>query len=442
MSIKEQHIRKKWIAVILFLLVDIAQIFFVSILTLDESSPYVIGIDLLQTNALVSVGVFFSILIFQIFLIFFTITTMLNQKGMQQIYPEMRKDEAWRCQYSREQIVEWTLELAKKSNARVDRVYVMKTPLPNAFTFSLPPFGSIVVLFTNLLDLLSPEEVKSIITHEIGHIKNHDSFTSMINRLPSFFIDAIYLYIYVRVGVAALSAILVSFDIFWFLIRLGVLAAFFALSRIFTFVSALFAQKASREAEILADYHAANVVGTEPTINALLRLGQRIEAVTALIDEIRWLESLNPERMNPINNAELNYMILNYPLDSIDDDNAREMAPWVFLYTRLKHMRDVYGIELSDKEIISIIEPAVDKLAEKRNEKNDESEVKRTLDWRLVDIDEDRRLSSEEINELVTLLRKNPKKLMFDSEIGKNILMLDHPDFRRRVLFLADAFGL
>ncbi|MFW9975087.1 MAG: hypothetical protein ACFFDQ_07485, partial [Candidatus Thorarchaeota archaeon] len=81
----------------------------------------------------------------------------------------------------------------------------------------------------------------------------------------------------------------------------------------------------------------------------------------------------------------------------------------------------------------------------KRDDDKPSSEIKRDeqiVDWRKVDYDEDRRLSNEELIDLLKLLRQNPQKMLFDREVGMNLLTLDHPDFRRRVLFIADEFGL
>ena len=205
-------------------------------------------------------------------------------------------------------------------------------------------------------------------------------------------------------------------------------------------------QKASRDAELLGDLHAARTIGAEYTINALIRLGQRLEVISVLIDEIRWLESLNPERTNPVTQQELMHMIMSYPLDGIEEEIARKAAPGIFLSTRLRKMREVYRLELSDEQIKDSVTPAVEFLLSARaksialDQKLDEE--LETVDWRDVDYDGDRRLSNEELTDLLSILRKNPLKLMFDSEIGKNILMLDHPDFRSRLLFLADAFNM
>ena len=287
--------------------------------------------------------------------------------------------------------------------------------------------------------------MQAIIAHELGHIKNRDSIITIFTRMPSFFIDIIYLYIYVRLLLAIADSLLVNGDLYSTAIRAIVLLAFFLLSRILTHVSKHFMKKASRAAEFMSDYHAASVLGHEATINGLIRLGQRVEAITVLIDEIRWLESLNPERVGSISNAELMRMITQYPLDGIDEDNARQIAPWVFLSTRLKHMREIYGVNFSDAQVKDAVEPAIGPLQKKRNDAKPISSTTKEIqvvDWRTVDHDGDRHLSSQEIADLLKLLRAQPNKMLFDREVGANLMTLDHPDFRRRVLFIADEFGL
>jgi len=437
----EEIRKKKWIAIIIFLAIDVLQILFVSIITLDETTPLIIGLDISKNHPLVSASLFIGIGLFQLFMLYYVSLSMLGSNMMREIYPKHDDTNPWHCRYSRDELVKWSSEIAEQSNVKLDRIFVMKSPLPNAFTFSLPFIGSVLVIFSNLTDLLDEIEVKSIISHEIGHIKNHDSLVSIFSQMPSFFIDIIYLYIYVRIGLGVATALVVSFDLLVAGLRLLVLLVFFIVSRVVMSIAKILIQTSSRKAELLADYHAAVTIGTTSTINALIRLGQRVEAINALTETIRWLESLNPERVNPITQAELGRMILAYPLDGIDERNAESMAPWVYLYTKLKHLRDVYGVSLTDEQIIEAISPAADTLSEKRSSKDkqdDEKSPVKVIDWRLADANGDSRLSDDELVELITMLRNNPKKLMFDSEVGNSVLMLDHPDFRRRVLFLAD----
>ena len=446
MSLAETISRKKWNSFALFLILDVVQIAFVSLLILDESTPLIVSIGLGGSNPFTTVLLFIGIVFAQSVMIYLVAMSMLRKEGMVELYPKFDASAKWRCQYSRDDLVKWTQELAEKSGVSVDRVFIMRSPLPNAFTFSLPLIGTVIVIHTNLLDVLGQSEVMSVIAHELGHVKNADSLISIIVRMPAIFVDLIYLYVYVRLGLGVASSLLVNFDLFLAAVRLGVLIAFFIASRMIMSGSIIFAQRASREAELLADLHAAEVLGAEATINGLIRLGQRAEAVTALVSEIRWLESLNPERMNPLTNAELNQMILSYPLDAIDEVNARQMAPWVFLTTRLTNMRDVYGVEISNQQIKDAVAPAAQNLlAQRKKETHDESSTgskNMVVDWRKADSDGDRRLSTDELVDLLAMLRENPSKMMFDSEVGRNLLMIDHPDFRRRVISLADAFNL
>ncbi len=437
--------REKWTAIYAFLIMDFIQIFIVSILYLDTTTLFVVGFNFAQTNTLVSAGLFAGIVIMQLIMLYLSAAQMLRSPDLLELYPRFNKETPWKRRFSRDDIVKWTLDLAKKSEVSVKKIFLMASPLPNAYTFSLPLMGSVVVVHSNTLDVLNEEEMQAIIAHELGHVKNRDSIVTILTRMPSFFIDIIYLYIYIRLILAIADSLLVNADLFSTAVRAIVLLAFFILSRLLTLLSKFFMQRASRAAELMSDYHAASIIGHDATINGLIRLGQRVEAITVLVDEIRWLESLNPERAGPISNAELLRMITQYPLDGIDEQNAREIAPWVFLSTKLKHMREVYGVRLDDDQVKEAIEPAIEPLLKIRSDMKPKSipakEIK-VVDWRKVDYDGDRRLSSQEINDLLKILRSQPNKMMFDMEVGVNMLILDHPDFRRRVLFIADEFGL
>ncbi|MHA3965090.1 MAG: M48 family metalloprotease [Candidatus Thorarchaeota archaeon SMTZ1-45] len=436
----EEVNRRKWMALYAFLIMDIVQILMVSVLYV-----FVLGLDFANSNPIISVSLFFAISMMQILMLYFTATQMLRQEDIIQLFPKYDEKTEWRSRYSRDDLVKWTQDLAKQSKVNVNKIYLMNSPLPNAFTFSLPFIGSIVVVHSNTLDVLNEDEVKAIITHELGHIANRDSLVQIFTRMPSFFIDLIYLYIYILLGVGIASAVFLEGNFPLAGVRLVVLGGFFLLSRVLSTFSRLFMQKASRSAELMSDYHAASVLGHEATINALIRLGQRVEAITVLIEEVRWLESLNPERAGKISNDELMRIVTHYPLDGIDEVSARQVAPGLFLSTRLKHMREVYGIQLSDDQIDAAVDAAVPGLQKKRDNDKPETRVTKDLqrvDWRKVDYDEDRRLSSDELTDLLKMLRENPQKMLFDREVGVNLLILDHPDFRRRVLFIAEEFGL
>ncbi|MGV9170511.1 MAG: hypothetical protein ACOC38_11295, partial [Promethearchaeia archaeon] len=61
---------RKNIAIGMFMIVDLVQIIFVSILTFDEQSPLVIGLDYTRSNPYSSLSVFITICLAQIVLLY------------------------------------------------------------------------------------------------------------------------------------------------------------------------------------------------------------------------------------------------------------------------------------------------------------------------------------------------------------------------------------
>lgn len=434
--------RKKWISLGIFLVVDVLQVLFVTLIDLDPARPSIVGLDFSRTNPLVSVSLFLTIAFLQVVMIYGVALTMVRRDDMIEIYPEYHRADDWDSNYSREQLVEWTQSAAEECEAGVDKIFLMKSPLPNAFTFGLPFIGTIVALHSNLLDLLAPDEVRAIITHEVAHIRHRDSIVQIILRMPSVFVDTIYLYIYLRLILGIMDALLVSFDFIVVGIRIAVLLGFFLISRVMMLVSRLFVKKAARYAEMMADHYSAEALGTESTINALLLLGQRVEALAAFVEEMKWLHSLESDNVRGISGVELKRLVDEFPVNTINEGEARLLAPEIYLRLKLERLRQIYALRVDDESIREMVRCAAEDLIEKRKREHPEIEAQadQTVDWRDADQDGDLRLSSQEIRNFIETLRKYPNKFLFENEIDENILMLDHPDFRRRILFLADAF--
>jgi heat shock protein HtpX len=66
-------------------------------------------------------------------------------------------------------------DLASRAGLPMPRVYVMDNPQPNAFATGRNPAHAAVAATTGLLDMLSREEVAGVISHELAHVKNHDT---------------------------------------------------------------------------------------------------------------------------------------------------------------------------------------------------------------------------------------------------------------------------
>uniref|UniRef100_A0A7V4JQG1 Protease HtpX homolog n=1 Tax=Thermodesulfobacterium geofontis TaxID=1295609 RepID=A0A7V4JQG1_9BACT len=71
-------------------------------------------------------------------------------------------------------------EVARKAEIPKPKVYIIPVETPNAFATGRNPKNGVVAVTSGLVKLLSPEELKGVIAHEIAHIKNRDILISTI----------------------------------------------------------------------------------------------------------------------------------------------------------------------------------------------------------------------------------------------------------------------
>lgn len=71
-------------------------------------------------------------------------------------------------------------EVAKLSNLPMPKVYVIPTNSPNAFTTGRNPNHAAVAATDGILKILNEEELKAVIAHEFGHIRNRDILISTV----------------------------------------------------------------------------------------------------------------------------------------------------------------------------------------------------------------------------------------------------------------------
>ena len=55
------------------------------------------------------------------------------------------------------------------------RVFIIDTPVPNAFAVGLKPERACVAVTTGLLERLSRDELQGVVAHELGHVANRDT---------------------------------------------------------------------------------------------------------------------------------------------------------------------------------------------------------------------------------------------------------------------------
>ncbi len=76
-------------------------------------------------------------------------------------------------------------EMAQKANIPKPRVGIANVPIPNAFAFGRWKSDGRVCVTDQLLRLLSPEELKAVIGHEIAHLKHRDvAVITMLSVIP------------------------------------------------------------------------------------------------------------------------------------------------------------------------------------------------------------------------------------------------------------------
>ena len=65
-------------------------------------------------------------------------------------------------------------ELAARANIPKPRIYMMPAEAPNAFATGRNPQHAAVAVTKGLMSLLSEEELKGVLAHELAHVRNMD----------------------------------------------------------------------------------------------------------------------------------------------------------------------------------------------------------------------------------------------------------------------------
>jgi len=69
---------------------------------------------------------------------------------------------------------QWLIKACETFRIAQPRIGIIEEAAPNAFTYGHGAYDARVVVTRGLIEMLSPEELRAVIAHELGHIRNRD----------------------------------------------------------------------------------------------------------------------------------------------------------------------------------------------------------------------------------------------------------------------------
>ncbi|MGH2924966.1 MAG: zinc metalloprotease HtpX [Solirubrobacterales bacterium] len=169
------------------------------------------------------------------------------------------------------QLYQMVRELTTRADLPMPRLYMIPSDQPNAFATGRNPNHSAVAVTSGITKLLSEDELRGVISHELGHVRNRDILTQSV--------------------ASAIGAMItwIAYALLWFgddnNSPLGLVAnlALFLLAPI----SASLIQLAiSRQREYSADATGAEICGNpESLASALLRLEEGAKAMPMQVNQ-------------------------------------------------------------------------------------------------------------------------------------------------------------
>ena len=172
---------------------------------------------------------------------------MVESDKMVQIYPsaETENDLA----YDVARIREETLTLAKEMGVSVEEIYIAMESVPNAFAAMAIERGDILVLHSNLIEILDEASLRSIIAHELGHMAGNDVLHKLGTMLPQKVTQILLVLLYIQLT----GLLLLSETIFQVLYRGFALLMVVFLSQLWLGIINRFDLMYSRSKEMMAD---------------------------------------------------------------------------------------------------------------------------------------------------------------------------------------------
>ncbi len=358
-------------------------------------------------------------------------------KKLIRIYPIL--EEPITTTYNVEDIRDISLDLSGQMGVDLEAIYIGEEPVPNAFATFAVDSGDIMVLNSNLIDIMDRESLRSVIAHELGHVVGNDVLFRIGNILPKI----IAMLLFFGVGIKLTGILLLSTGIIEVFCRLLVLIVAIVVMTFATMIMNGFENVYGRQKEIMADLYAAHFTSVEASINSFLRLNSRSHALTVFV------ELLNKET-GELDSETVQLALKNFPSGSMNKEEIERLIPRSYAQAHLQRLLESLSIQIPEE----VLNEWVEKMVEYRSvEKADESdavhveeevaEVGEAVElsqipfaWRTFDWNHDGLLQRGEIVAMLQALKEDPKALAEDEGGGT------HPSIRNRIELLADVFEL
>ncbi|HKZ41390.1 MAG TPA: M48 family metallopeptidase [Candidatus Hodarchaeales archaeon] len=449
---------QKWLNLFAFLILDLSSVAILSSITTVEPSKSILGFDfVLSINPVNTIVFLLIIYLIRAGVSFWILMRIFQRPAVFQIHPQIGFDDIPIGRFNGKLLREWTLETATKLRIRPRNIFIARTAIPNAYTLDFGiPFvykKSYIVINSNIARILNENEMKAVISHELGHIRNSDSIIRLILSGPHFFLQIAYLLLYLRMIIGIANALVNEFDAIIAFIRFLVLLVIVVIATIVSDVAVGFLRKSNRMSEFIADQVALRTMGPGPTINMLIKLGQRTDVLETLKNELVWLEKRDGYKTD-IRRLLILELLETFPESEIDNQKARQDAAAFYLKKSLLMLKEQYYLDLfSTPNVEEKIQEASKRLFEERSSllkgksddqekpKGTEKHEQKYIDWQDFDANKDYFLDDSEIREFIKYIRANPKIMYSADRRESGGTSKNHPSFRKRILNIAGKVG-
>jgi len=469
---------ERWAALILFLIYDIFQIWFVGHIEVKSNSESLLTYDFnwieeFHLNTLTIIALFFIPIIISYFVGVRSVTrsdmvqiigpdSLLNRVKM-----EFHLGNPDKIEYSIENVDHFLEDLAvgepegtyqnlkmlfgigvmvenlieKTGVKSIKRVYMSNELVPNAFTMRILPIPKLgqdwIIINRNIIDILNDDEIKAVVAHEIGHAARKDSWINSALYSPRLIIIVAWAVLLAAMGEILLDepfnqiTLIRIFLIFtlMFIIRIVMNFAY----RLITF--------AYRRTELLADHYAAKVMGELKLINALFKIGKRAEVVRILKSDVEYLNT----KYNELNENEMSVRLLNMIDPSeIDINRAREFSIEYFVRSKLNSIYRGFRLDIDDKEFNQLVERSKDNLYIDLTNYLDKKKNKSILEKNDININFDEDLDKDDLHNLIKNLEETDNLIFETERLEKEGVLPEtktHPLVSERLKFLYNCFN-